>query len=419
MCDIIVLGAGVAGLTSAYTLAREGFTVTVIDAGAGPAEDGASFGNGAQLSYSYTDALASPSLVANLPKLLLGQDPAFRLTPNLSPRFWAWSLSFLANATQTAFERNTVAVLNLAMESREQFGDISQKVDFDYRKVGKLVLYSTHEAVRKAEVLSHLKNRYGAQLRVLTTEEVIDREPALADYGHTFAGALWSPLDEAGDSLLFCRNLRTLLEDDYGVRFQFGTTVKALRSQAGKIVAIATDDGEICCDRAVIALGAWSAAIARTVGIRLPIWAMQGYSITVPAMRGAPSVSVTDTARKVVFCRIGDRLRIAGLADIGGARPVFQQKRFNTLLQAAKEAFPNAGDFSGDVNAWTSVRPMTPNSQPIVGSSAITGVYLNCGHGSLGWTLSMATATRLAKCVVEHERIRHDPCRPELKATER
>ncbi|MCG5486137.1 MAG: FAD-dependent oxidoreductase [Sinorhizobium meliloti] len=403
MPEVFVLGAGVVGMSSAYALAREGLKVTVVDASSGPAVGGASFGNGAQLSYSYTDALASPSLVANLPKLLLGRDPAFRLTPNFSPRFLAWSIRFLANANRASFERNTIAVLKLAMESRDGFAKISETVDFDRRRAGKLVLYSTQEALGNAEALSHLKNRHGTGQRILTVEQAIEREPALARYGHAFSGALWSPLDEVGDSLLFCRNLQTLLEDHYAVTFRFGTTVEALKTQAGRLVAVDTDKGEVCCNRAVIALGAWSADVARTAGMRLPILPMQGYSITVPAKSGAPSVSITDASRKVVFCRVGERLRIAGLADIGDAKPVFRQRRFNAFLKAAEEMFPYAGDFSGDVGAWTSVRPMTPNSQPIVGRSEIEGVFLNCGHGSLGWTLCMASAARLARSVMERE----------------
>lgn len=399
MAEVTVLGAGVVGMTSAYALARKGHSVTVVDSASSPAEAGASFGNGAQLSYSYTDALASPSLVADLPKYILGLDPAFRLRIGFSPEFWSWALSFLANASANKFERNTTAVLKLAMESRRELAEISGKVEFDHRATGKLHLYSTHEALLRAKALSRLKNRCGAQQAVLTPEEAVDREPALGGYQQTFVGALWSPLDEAGDSWRFCQSLRHLLQAEYGVTFRLGTTVRALKTLAGKLVALETDAGEFECNRAVIALGVWSRQIARTAGIKLPIWPMQGYSMTIPATTSAPDTSITDNSRKIVFCRLGERLRIAGIADIGACYGEFRQGRFDRLLRAAKDIFPQAGDYTGKVNAWTGLRPMTPDSQPIVGRSNVEGVFLNCGHGSLGWTLSMGTAVRLAEAI--------------------
>lgn len=399
MKKIVVLGAGVVGMTSAYFLARKGHAVTVIDAGDAPAQEGASFGNGAQLSYSYTDALASPSLVRNLPKYLLGRDPAFRFRPTLSVGFLSWASAFLANASKARFEYNTIEVLKLAMESRRGFAEFDGRLEFDHRKSGKLNLYSTMDAMRDAEALSRLKNAYGAQQVMLKPQEALEREPALAAYGHAFVGALWSPFDEAGDSHRFCLALQQLLEADYGVKFSLGTRITALTKRKGKLVAVQTRQGEFACSLAVIALGVRSADIAKTVGIRLPVWPMQGYSMTVPATAAAPRVSITDTSRKVVFCRIGDRLRIAGLADIGPRAGRFRQGRFETFLEIGKGIFPEAGDYGANLHAWTGYRPMSPNSQPIVGESKVEGVFLNCGHGSLGWTLSMGAAARLADMV--------------------
>lgn len=397
MSEIVVLGAGVVGMTSAYALARKGHAVTVIDAGNAPAEAGASFGNGAQLSYAYTDALASPSLVRNLPKYMLGLDPAFRFRPTVSPGFWSWAAAFFANATRAKFEANTIEVLKLAMESRQAFAGIRDMLDFDHRATGKLTLYSSLQAVHDAEAISRLKNVHGAGQAMLSPKEALEREPALAGYGHFFAGALWSPFDEAGDSQRFCLGLRHLLENQYGVTFNFGTKVQALTKRAGRLVAIQTDRGERSCGRAVLSLGVRSRDIAATADIMLPIWPMQGYSMTIPATAHAPVANITDAARKIVFCRIGDRLRIAGLADIGPSNGQFDPVRFRTLLETAKGVFPDAGDYAANRSAWTGFRPMSPNSQPIVGPSKVEGLFLNCGHGSLGWTLSMGTAARLAE----------------------
>ncbi|PBB58180.1 MULTISPECIES: FAD-dependent oxidoreductase [Mesorhizobium] len=399
MSRVLVLGAGVVGMTSAYALAKKGHDVCVVDAAPGPAEAGASFGNGGQLSYFYTDAMASPSVVVNLPKYILGLDPAFRVSLTTSPRFLAWGLRFLANATQRAFERNTIDILELALQSRAGIAELSTKVQFDYSKAGKITLFSCQEDLVKAAGLSELKNRYGADQVILTREQALEREPALAHYGHSFIGAIWSPHDEAGDSSLFCINLRDLLERDYGVKFMFDTTIRRINTQANKMVGVETQTDELECARAVVSLGAWTAPIARTAGISLPIWPVRGYSLTVPALTSAPVVSVTDTARKTVFCRIGDRLRVAGLADIGPAKRNLREDRFGTLLTTAKGIFPKAGDYDGEVKPWTGLRPVTPDSKPIVGATSVKGLYLNCGHGSLGWTLSMATANKLANLV--------------------
>ncbi|TIP43765.1 FAD-dependent oxidoreductase [Mesorhizobium sp.] len=396
MTHVLVLGAGVVGMTTALALAKKGFEVFVLDAASGPAEAGASFGNGAQLSYFYTDAMASPSLALNIPKYILGLDPAFRISLSLSPSFLLWALRFLANSTQKAFERNTTDILELALRSRKGVADLSSKLEFDYTSNGKITLFSSLKSLRKAERLTELKNRYGAGQIVLTQQQALEREPALEHYGHSFVGAIWSPYDEAGDSRLFCRNLRILLERDYGVQFLFDTKVRGLRRQANKLVAVTTEKEEIQCSRAVMSLGAYTPLIARTAGISLPIWSVQGYSFTIPAFDTAPRASITDTSRKIVFCRIGDRLRVAGLADIGPANGKFKEDRFSTLLATAKGILPKAGDYDGEVKPWTGFRPVTPNSKPIVGRTRIKGLYLNCGHGSLGWTLSMATAGGLA-----------------------
>ncbi|MGR9433175.1 FAD-dependent oxidoreductase [Rhizobium leguminosarum] len=399
MRDILVLGAGVVGMATAYALSRQGFAVTIIDAAAGPAESGASFGNGAQLSYFYTDAMASPSLLANLPKYMLGLDPAFRVRPPFSPAFVAWGLKFLLNSTQKAFERNTLDILKVALESRSAMREMAQTLNFDYSKTGKITLYPDERSLDKAQALANLKNQFGAQQTILSKDHALEREPALKGYGHDFFGAVWSPYDEAGDSRLFCVNLQELLERDHGVKFRFSSRVRRLLTRSGALVGVETDRDRIECSRAVVALGASTTAITRTAGIRLPIWPVQGYSLTVPALETAPTASITDITRKTVFCRIGDRLRVAGLADIGKLESGFRQERFNCLLETAKGIFPHAGNYDGDVNAWTGFRPVTPDSKPIVGKTKVQGIYLNCGHGSLGWTLSMATANRLAASI--------------------
>ena len=185
----------------------------------------------------------------------------------------------------------------------------------------------------------------------------------------------------------------------HGGNFRFSTVVEGLKKEGSTLVAAITDKGEVSCSCVVIALGTNSARIAKTIGIRLPIWPMQGYSMTVRATARAPEASITDTANKIVCCRLSDQLRIAGLADLGLLHPKFDPQRFAVLLGVARRLFPEAGDYETLLHSWSGLRPMTPDSQPIVGGSAVHGVFMNCGHGSLGWTLSMGTAARLAMLI--------------------
>jgi D-amino-acid dehydrogenase len=402
MSDIVILGAGVIGMTSAYALARRGHSVTVIDEGTAPATNGASFGNGAQLSYAYTDALASPGLLRNLPRFLLGRDEAFRWKPSASCIYLLWNLRFLTNCSRSAFDRNTLDILTLALESRRAFTELLARhpIDFDHRKTGKLHLHASAETLDQARRIGELKSAYGLGQSVLTTAEAIEREPALAHYCAPFAGAIWSPIDELGDPVKFCQGLRSILEVEYGVRFIFGTRIDALRRSGRRLAAIATSQGEMPTQRVVLSLGTGSVRVARSAGIRLPIWPMQGYSLTVPVGDAAPTASITDSKRKLVLCRIGERLRVAGLADLGPGEAPFERKRFAMLLRAVRQIFPRAGNYEGDRQEWTGFRPLTPNSQPLVAATMVDGLYLNCGHGALGWTLSMGSAERLAELIV-------------------
>lgn len=397
MTEIVVLGAGVVGMASAYALARRGHRVTVVDEGPAPATAGASFANGAQLSYAYSDALASPSLLRHLHLYLLGRDEAFRWTPSLSPAFWLWNLRFFANGTRSAFERNTLDILALALESRQALAELLARhpIDFDHRKAGKLHIHASPETLEQARCIGELKGTLGVDQQVLSAKEAIDREPALAHYSAPFAGAIWSRIDELGDPMKFCHGLRFILEREYGVCFLLGTRVTSLRRSGRAIAAVSTSQGELATRHVVLSLGPGSVHIARSVGIALPIWPMQGYSLTVPAAPDAPTASITDVKRKLVLCRIGDRLRVAGLADLGGAEAPFMPERAATLLRTVRAIFPKAGRYDERQN-WTGFRPLTPDSRPRIGSTSVEGLYLNCGHGSLGWTLAMGSAERLA-----------------------
>lgn len=394
MRKVTVLGAGVIGLTTAYALAKRGYAVTVIDRASGVGQ-AASHANGAQLSYCYTDALASPLLLQKLPAYLLGLDPALRLKLSFSPQFWGWSLSFLKNATWQRFERNTLELLEMALESRSEFAELSGKIAFKHRRPGKLTLFADETAAENARKVLRMKEVKKLGQIMLAPVQAIEIEPALENYGHPFVAALWSPMDEVGDCYLFCIGLARLLEEEFGVTFRMATEITGLKISKDRLTAILTKEEEIGCEDAVLALGVASPAVAIAAGLRLPVWPMQGYSLTVPAKSNAPEVSITDATRKLVFCRLGTDLRVAGIGDIGRGRAGFNHQRFKAFAKEAERAMPQAGDFSAENSAWTGFRPMTPSNQPLIGKTPVKGIYLNCGHGSLGWTLSMGAAKRL------------------------
>lgn len=394
--DALVVGAGVVGMATAYALARRGLSVTIVDRADEPAR-GASFANGAQLSYAYTDALASPALLARIPWLLLAADPAFRLRPSADPDFLRWGLSFLRNCTGTRFHDNTLEGLRLGLESRLALHALLERhaLDFGHVASGKLHLVEGNSALREARRLVKLKRRAGADQRMLSPAEAARLEPALADRAPGLSGAIFSPQEEVGDPYLFCRALLERLVADYGVVTRFGAPVRRLEAAPGHS-AVHLDDGErLSADRIAICTGAETPHLLKGTGIRAPIWPMKGYSITVPPGPGAPRVSITDTARRLVFCPLNDSIRVAGLADLGTRDAEIRPHRLRSLIASARSTLPRAADYDHVATSWCGLRPMTPTSLPIIRRET-GGITLNVGHGTLGWTFAMGAAERAA-----------------------
>lgn len=395
-----VIGAGVIGLTTAWSLVRRGMQVTVVDAGEGPAA-GTSNANGGQLSYSYTDAMAAPALLRQLPGFLLGLDPAFRLRPTLNPAFFAWGARLLAECTASAHRSNTLSVLALALESRRVLRDLQDRhaLAFRHRAAGKLVIYRSEKALDAVRRSVAMKQDAGCPVEVLGVDAALDKEPALSQAGR-FSGAVFASLDEAGDARLFCERLAHVLERQFGVRFVYQCTVTGFRRDSRRVRALMTTDGEREVDALVLSAGVQSAHLARLIDIRLPIWPVFGYSLTLPARPLAPEVSITDASRKIVLCRLGDVVRIAGMADVGPQQMRRPARRQMELRKVAEAAFPLACNYRDAGQPWVGARPMTPDSRPIIGCTPFDNVFLNCGHGMLGWTLACGSAERLAQVVM-------------------
>jgi D-amino-acid dehydrogenase len=395
----LIIGAGVVGLATAYAFARRGFDVTIIDQNDGPGE-GASFANGAQLSYCYTDALANPRLIAQMPKLALGFEEAFRFRWKWDFDYWRWLMKFAENCTSGRFKSNTLASLALAQRSQQAMQQLldSHRLNFGHHVAGKMHLYSSSEGFEQAQKILALKKGGCPEQKILSPDEAIAIEPALAQLNGSLVGAIYSPDEEVGDAHGFSREMLNLLKREYEVKTHFGLPVKDI-DLSNNQASVRLGNGDILqSDIAILCAGVQSARLAKSLGIYLPIQPLKGYSFTAPPGSNPPKTSITDTARRIVFTNLGNRIRVAGLADLGNDDVEVKSARISALISSARASMPEAVDYDSASNLWAGLRPMTPNSLPII-SRPYPNLAINTGHGALGWTLAMGSADRLADLV--------------------
>lgn len=395
---IVVLGAGVIGVTTAYYLSERGHRVTVVDRAAEIAS-GASGDNGGQLSYSFTDAMASPALLSKLPGLLAGLNPAFHVRPPINPQLIRWGLAFLSQCTTARNRNNTTSILKLALRSGELMNRLRKRtaLEFSHRQAGKLVMLDSPKGITEAKKACVLKRKYGCDAQVITLEQAIAIEPALAHMNNGYAGAIYSESDEVGDTRVFTSRLSEWLTENHDTEFLLNTTVRSLVVKKQKLVTVETDKGTLQPDAVVVCLGSWSDRLLRPLGIKTNIYPMRGYSVTLPCVKGSNSVSITDLNSKTVFSRLDDEVRIAGFADFVGFGTRKDPERTRILLETARKTAPAIANFSvSSASEWGGFRPMTPDSRPLTGPSAIDGVHLNTGHGMLGWTLACVSGHDVA-----------------------
>ena len=402
---VCVLGAGIVGLACAYELDRQGARVTVVDMATSGA--GASASNGAQLSYSYVQPLADASIWGQLPKLLLSSDSPLKIRPQWDVAQWRWGLAFMQACNARASYRTTAKLLHLAALSRTGLDRMraAHQPDCDFSSTGKLVLYPNAKSFAAAQKQMELQRALGSQQSALNAEETCELEPALATYRQSIAGAIYTASECAVDCLKLCQELERVLRAR-GVQFLLGNAVTALETRQQRIVAARTATHTIEADQFVLALGSESPHLARSVGLRLPVYPIKGYSMTldiaqVPA-HTAPRLNVTDIASKVVFARIGSRLRVAGMAELVGHDRVLRPQAIDSLQRSTRALFPalNAGNAEPP---WTGLRPATPTGLPIVGVQAggPHNLVVNTGHGALGLTLAFGTAQQVAQQLLE------------------
>ncbi|MDI5924745.1 FAD-dependent oxidoreductase [Rhizobium leguminosarum] len=398
MGRVAVIGAGVIGVSSAYLLARAGHDVTLVDA-AGEPGTGASAGNAAQLSWAYGDAMASPALLKHLPAIAMGRDPAFRIHWQLDRDFLRWGLKFIANTPFRRWWNNTQDILRLAEQSRYELAILLKETDveFDYRVAGKLHLYADRQSFAAAHSSVVRKNALGFEQRLLTRMEAENIEPALAAYQGEIAGAVYTPDDALGDAAEFCRQLTAWMIGRGQVSTLFGRRVSSFVQTGGVLTGLRFEDrDELHVDAAVVAAGPQIRSLVSDLPEARDIRSVRGYSLTIPRSGLAPSVSLTDVKRKLAFAAIGDGFRVAGLADIERPGAGFDVGRFDTLKLAASAVLPDLFDRSDELTRWSGERPMTPTSKPMIAASRrIKGLYINAGHGMLGWTLALGSARRV------------------------
>ncbi|WP_248742274.1 MULTISPECIES: D-amino acid dehydrogenase [unclassified Pseudomonas] len=392
---VCIIGGGVIGLATAYALVRDGFEVTVVEARQSLGSE-TSFANGGQLSYRYVAPLADAGVPLQAIGWMLRGDSPLKLRPRLDPAQWRWMASFLAACRTSVNRKNAAHLLRLALFSQstlKRWREDDGLVGFNWRRNGKLVTF------RNAASFDHARRGLAdpQQQQVLSATECAQLEPALADA--PFVGAIYTPDEEVGDCHGFCQQLAARLKASGRCEFRLGQAVTGIRHNVGAVTAIELGEETLPVEQLVIAAGHRSPLLALP-GLRLPLYPLKGYSLTVPIGSGhrAPDVSITDYDRKIVYARIGEQLRVAAMVDIVGFDPAVDPERLELIKRQARNTFPDAGHYDAAVE-WAGMRPATPTGVPLLGATAYRNLWLNLGHGALGFTLACGSGQLLSELI--------------------
>jgi D-amino-acid dehydrogenase len=403
MKHCVVIGGGVVGLTTAWALLERGHAVTLVEREAEVAQ-GASRANGGQLSYRYVSPLADAGVPLKALRWLLDPDGPLRFKPEASWAQWGWLIAFLRNCRGPVNRRTTERLLALGAYSQAAFAQLCAEARLGdgiaLRTPGKLVVY--RRPAEFARVAARVKGS-GAE-QALSHDECVALEPALAQYEDgeaTLAGGIFTSGEAVADCHAFCIGLHARLRAHERFRGRLAAPVEGFQRDAqGRVQGVRTATGDIAADAVVLAAGLHSRALAGTVGVQLPLYPLKGYSLTAPIAAGhrPPEVSVTDFEKKILYARIGGELRIAAMVDLVGDDLGLDAGRLASLQRSVRATFPNAADYDR-ATPWAGLRPATPSGAPILGASGVPGLWLNVGHGALGFTFSFATANIVAELV--------------------
>lgn len=405
---VIVLGAGIIGISTAWYLLEEGHDVVVVDRQPGAALE-TSFANGAQISVSFCEPWANAEAPFKVAKWLLRDDSPLLFRPRLDPQQWRWGLSFLTQCTDAAFERNVAQLVALGRYSHEALKELVARTGIEYHRLerGILHFFSTQADFDAGAQGAEIMRRHGVDRRVLSREEVLRVEPSLAAFGSRIAGGTYTPSDESGDAQVFTERLAALCAQR-GAQFLYEHDILGLDVTGGRVSQVHVADRAtgrrraLQGDHVVAALGSYTAPLLRPLGLQLNIYPAKGYSATLKLKHPerASTVSLLDDSRKIAISRLGDTIRIAGTAELAGFDTRLDtptaRVRCQALVQRYEELFPGVADLS-DPQYWTGLRPSTPTNIPYIGRSRLPNLWLNAGHGTLGWTHGAGSGRALAE----------------------
>lgn len=392
---VIILGAGITGVLSAYYLGKAGYDVEVIDRQPSPAQE-CSFANGGQLSYSHAEPWANPYVFRKVFQWMWNDDAPLVMRPRADIEMIKWGLRFLWNCRQSAADKNSMTLLRLGLHSKEKMTELVKEtgIEFCHLEKGILHIFSQEAEFEHAQKQAEFQAQHGCAETVLDWKQCLELEPSLEHCTKKIYGGIHAPIDESGDINQFTCELAEYCKREFGAVFHFDTEILEINAENGSITHVSTNRGNMRGDMFVMAMGSYSSIHLRAVGIDVPIYPMKGYSVSFPANEFTPSVSVTDDELKIVFSRLGDRIRVAGTAEFAGYNTDIRQRRIEPIMKGIKTVFPKAKlDYHDE---WACLRPSTPDGPPIIGKTKYPNLFLNTGNGTLGWTQGAACASLLA-----------------------
>jgi D-amino-acid dehydrogenase len=397
---VLVLGGGVIGVTTAYYLARAGHEVEVLDRRSGPAME-TSFANAGQVSPGYASPWAGPGVPLKALKWLMMRHGPLVVRPVMDPRMWWWLLTLLRNCTSARYVTNKALMAPIAQYSRDCLRALRAEtgISYDERSQGTLQLFRTHQQLDDSSKDIDVLTRLGIPFEMLNRRGCLAVEPGLARATATIVGGLRLPDDETGDCQIFTARLAGMAEQ-LGVQFTFNTDVKKIVRDGSRVNSVVTSRGRKNADAYVVALGTRSASLLRPFGLRIPVYPVKGYSLTaqITNAAAAPASTVMDETYKVAITRLGDRVRVGGTAELAGYDFKLRPLRREALEHSVSSLFPESCDLDR-ASFWCGLRPMTPDGPPLIGATPIDGLYLNTGHGTLGWTMACGSGRLLADII--------------------
>ncbi|MDU8913563.1 D-amino acid dehydrogenase [Aestuariicoccus sp. MJ-SS9] len=399
---IVVMGAGVVGVTTAWYLVQQGAEVTVVDRQPGPGLE-TSYANAGELSYGMTSPWAAPGIPMKALKWLFMKRRPLFIWPLISPTMWLWGLQMLRNCNEESYQTNKSRMVRISSYSRDCFPDLIAEtgIEYDGRAQGTLQLFRTEKQLKASKADQDILAAYDSPFEVLDQEGCIAAEPALAQVKDKFVGGLRLTADRTGDCRMFTLALAEKCAGA-GVEFLYGQTIRRINVDGDRVTGIDCEPaGRITADAYVCAMGSFAPRVLTPIGIRLPIYPVKGYSVTIPIANedAAPRSTIMDETHKVAITRLGDRIRVAGQAEIAGYSNRLGPHATDTVRYVVNDLFPGGGDLA-KAEGWTGLRPMTPDGTPVLGPTHLANLFLNTGHGTLGWTMSAGSGKAVADLVL-------------------